>query len=70
MTAPPIVACVQTGSKYGPADVFRLQSMVAKHLPIPHRFVILTDAPGEYSGAETINMPHMHEALQYRAREM
>ena len=42
-----IVACVRTGQKYGIEYVTRLRSMVARHLPQPHRFVCFTDYPNE-----------------------
>lgn len=37
------IACVWTGSKYGPEYVTRLQTMVARHLAAPHVFLCLTD---------------------------
>lgn len=39
------VLCVWTGDKYGAEYVTRLRNMVARHLPIPHRFVCFTDRP-------------------------
>jgi hypothetical protein len=37
------VACVKSGSKYGPEYVQKLQSMVARNLSLPHQFLCLTD---------------------------
>lgn len=37
------VACVWTGNKYGVEYVERLRNMVARHLPLEHRFVCITD---------------------------
>jgi hypothetical protein len=37
------VACVKWGTRYSEVWARRLQSMVARHLSIPHRFVCLTD---------------------------
>lgn len=51
------VACVlKHGGRYGPKWVERLQRSVERHLPVPHRFVCLTD----YSGGtvETIPLEH------------
>lgn len=39
------VLCVKWGAKYGKEWVLRLRGMVAKHLPVPHQFVCLTDDP-------------------------
>ena len=36
------VACVWWGTQYGPGYVTRLQSMVTRHLSIPHDFVCIT----------------------------
>jgi len=45
MASPPLdVVTVQTGSRYSDLYVERLRSMVARHLPIPHRFVVWCDA--------------------------
>lgn len=38
-----VVACVNVGTKYPVEYVRRLRRMVARHLPIPHRFICLTD---------------------------
>jgi hypothetical protein len=42
-----IVACVRTGTKYGPEYVMRLEAAVARHLRQPYQFVCLTDRPQE-----------------------
>jgi hypothetical protein len=39
------VLCVKWGDKYGAEWVVRLRNMVAKHLPIPHEFVCVTERP-------------------------
>ncbi len=39
------VLCVKWGSKYSAEWVVRLKRMVARHLPVPHEFVCLTDEP-------------------------
>lgn len=39
------VTCLRTGTKYGPEYVTRLRSMVKRHLPIPHEFVVFGDQP-------------------------
>lgn len=41
------VVCVKWGDKYGPEYVQKLHNMVARHLPIPHEFVCLTERPVE-----------------------
>lgn len=52
-----IVACVRTGQKYGVEYVLRLKSAVVQHLPMPHRFVCITDNPQELpSDIETIQV--------------
>lgn len=50
------VACVRTGTKYGPEYVRRLRSMVASHLDAEHRFVCLTDNPRELPDVQTVNV--------------
>ncbi|HOW98598.1 MAG TPA: hypothetical protein P5567_15425 [Kiritimatiellia bacterium] len=51
------VACVKWGTKF-PADyVNRLRAMVRRNLPLPHRFVCLTDDPaGLASGIEPLGL--------------
>lgn len=39
------VVCVKTGDKYGPEYVNVLQSMVERHLTLPHQFICITDDP-------------------------
>jgi hypothetical protein len=39
------VVCVKQGPKYGPEWVLKLRNMVARHLPIKHEFVCMTDDP-------------------------
>lgn len=41
------VACLKWGDKYGSEYVTRLQSMVARHLPVAHEFVCYTENPVE-----------------------
>lgn len=58
------VLCVKRGAKY-PADyVNRLRNMVSRNLPLPHRFVCLTDdASGLLDGIEALPL---HQAdLEY-----
>jgi len=58
------VLCVKWGTKY-PADyVNRLRNMVSRNLPLPHRFVCLTDdAAGLEHGIETL--PFLQTDLEY-----
>lgn len=49
------VVCVKTGTKYGAEWVIRLRNMVAKHLPVAHEFVCLTDRPVEGLACTPIN---------------
>lgn len=49
------VACVRTGTKYAADYVHRLKAMTARHLR-SHRFVCLTDRPGELPELETVNV--------------
>lgn len=50
------VACVRTGTKYPVSYVLKLASMVARHLDRPHRFVCLTDRPGDLVGVEAVDV--------------
>lgn len=43
-----VVACVKTGTKYSFEYVTKLRSMVAKFLPVSHRFVCLSDKPFQH----------------------
>lgn len=51
-----IVACVRTGTRYTTDYVYKLKAMVARHLPIEHCFVCLTDRPRDLPGIETVNI--------------
>ena len=51
------VACVRTGTRYGIEYVAKLRDMVARYLPIPHRFVCLTDQPETLDGVEMVPAP-------------
>lgn len=42
------VVCVEVGTKFPAHYVHRLQSMVARHLSVPHRFCCITDKPSRY----------------------
>lgn len=53
-----IVACVRSGTKYGVDYVYKLKSMVSRHLS-DFRFVCLTDRPGELNGVDTIPIPSL-----------
>lgn len=50
------VACVRTGDIYGIEYVAKLRDMVARYLPMPHRFVCLTDQPETLDGVEMIGV--------------
>lgn len=43
MNNPVLILCMKWGSRYGPEYVNRLKDGVARHLPIPHRFICFTD---------------------------
>lgn len=49
---------------YGLQYVERLKSMVARHLPIPHRFVCLTNEPDRLPGIATIEVSYLGTALR------
>lgn len=51
------VACVWMGQKYPQVYVERLRDMVARHLPVPFRFVVISDNLAEIPGAEIIRTP-------------
>lgn len=54
------VICMKWGSKYTAHDVNILQSMVKRHLSLPHRFVCLTDdTEGVNSDVECLPMPEI-----------
>jgi hypothetical protein len=48
------VACVRTGTAYQIEYVAKLRDMVERHLPMPHRFICLTDQPDKLEGVEMI----------------
>jgi len=49
------VSCVWQGDKYPRHYVDRLRNMVARHLPVPHRFVCFSDRPDAYwPGIDTL----------------
>ena len=50
------VACVKVGNKYPFDHVIKLKNMVARHLPIEHRFVCLTDRPMRYIDIQSIDV--------------
>ena len=50
------IACVWTGNKYPVHYVERLRSMVARHCPLPFRFICLTDHEEEINGVEMIDI--------------
>jgi hypothetical protein len=55
------VICMKWGAKYSPDYVNRLRSMVARHLPHPHRFVCFTgDAKGIDPAVEIAPLPGVH----------
>ena len=51
-----IVACVRTGTKYGPEYVYRLKAMAQRHLKTPHRFICITDAPEDFPDIQCIDL--------------
>lgn len=51
------VACVRTGTTYGTHYVHALHEGFQRHLKIPHRFVCLTDRPGEVMSLKTVTIP-------------
>lgn len=54
------ILCMKWGTKYPAHYVNRLQSMVARHLSLPHRFVCLTDdSDGLHAGIEAFPIPAM-----------
>lgn len=62
---PPVmrVVCVRWGDKYDLDYVYRLRSMVMRHLTIPHTFTCYTDNPRWY-GLDNCREPHVEfEAL-------
>ena len=48
------VACLKWGRKYGSEYVLRLQSMVERHLTVPHEFVCVTDDAIGLAGVDTL----------------
>ena len=48
-----IVVCLKWGTRYPGSYVSRLARAVADHLPVPHRFVCLTDDPAGLGDAVT-----------------
>lgn len=44
------VVCVEVGTKFPAHYVHRLQAMVQRALPLPHKFVCITDKPSRYDG--------------------
>lgn len=56
------VVCVCYGNKYPNSYVHRLQNAVAKHLPIDHVFICLSDR--EIPGVETIPLPQLDKGAE------
>lgn len=50
------IACVRTGTLYGPEYVRILKDMVGRYLSLPHRFVCLTDRPDDLSDIECMRI--------------
>ena len=66
MADPVNVVCMKWGTAYGADYVNRLQSMVARHLQRPHRFVCFTDDPtGIVPDVETTPLPPIAVAPEY-----
>jgi hypothetical protein len=57
-----IVVCVCYGTKYPNSYVHRLRNAVAKHLPIDHEFVCLSDR--EIEGIKTIPLPQLDKRAE------
>ena len=51
------VVCVRTGQKYSPEYVYKLKSMVSRHLKQEHKFYCITEHPSQVFGVETIPAP-------------
>ena len=51
------VVCLRVGRKYSPEYVYKLQSMVSRHLKQDYKFYCITENPGELEGVETIPAP-------------
>ncbi len=49
------VLCVFNGAKYDVSYVAKLQAAVARHLPLPHRFLCITD--------RQLGLPNVHEII-------
>jgi hypothetical protein len=52
-----IIACVLTGDKYSPEDVYKLHYMIRKNVSVTHTFVCITDRD-DVDGVQTIQLPH------------
>ena len=50
------IVCVRVGTKYSIDYVTNLQRMVAKHLPLEHRFICLTDQPERAPGVYCLDV--------------
>ena len=50
------VCCVRTGSRYSIEYVDKLRNMVARHLPVPHKLICLTDRPETVDDVEFIQL--------------
>lgn len=51
------VLCVRVGHKYSTDYVYKLNNMVKRHLKQEHRFICLTDNPGQLPGITCIAAP-------------
>lgn len=51
------VVCVRTGQKYNPDYVYKLKSMVSRHLKQEHNFYCITENPSQVHGVDTIPAP-------------
>lgn len=51
------VVCVRVGQKYSPEYVFKLKSMVSRHLQQEHKFICMTENPWQVKGVDTIPAP-------------
>jgi hypothetical protein len=57
MTEKPLICCVKAGSLYGPEYVTNLRDGIARHCPVPHEFVCLTDAPVDGVECQPLTIP-------------
>ena len=62
------VVCWRWGPLFGPEYVFRLRSMLRRHLHLPHRLVCITDNPGALGDIETLPITRFADTPRCRRR--